>query len=482
MRELKNTSLICIDCYSPGRGLGAILLGLKHIKPQRAILLTDVAISHPDVEVVQIPSIKTIQEYSRFMVKELWKYFDTEFCITVQHDGLIIDEDAFDDRLFDVDYAGSPWLESDGMEVGNGGLSWRSHKLCKAVGTDENIKVTHPEDRAICTVYRPYLEKEYGLKWASVELAEGFSFELRAPAKPTFGHHSYFHERYKPTVVIKRNGAMGDVILTEPVLHYFHKKGCHVVLDTLPQFYNLFIPHYFKVQRPEEMDQRVLEKAKVYNLDLSYETNPHQNYLKSYFQFCEVPEDEMELRSPKLSLTFDPSGEQKIFERYIVLHLADRPQNGRNVQGNIDWEKIVHWINISGYIVIQIGLNEHKSIAGAISMKTPNEAFMKWVVGGADYFIGIDSGPAHIANSFGVPCALFFGSVDPNKVYPNLDNVYPIELKNKCDTPKCWHRVVGCEGLDCSVDEKVPPCVQFNQGDVIKILYKMVTSPQTKAP
>jgi hypothetical protein len=33
--------------------------------------------------------------------------------------------------------------------------------------------------------------------------------------------------------------SMGDVILVEPVLKYFHKKGYTVILDTLEQFYIL---------------------------------------------------------------------------------------------------------------------------------------------------------------------------------------------------------------------------------------------------
>jgi hypothetical protein len=64
---------------------------------------------------------------------------------------------------------------------------------------------------------------------------------------------------YRPIVVIKRMAAMGDVIRTEPVLRYFNDNGYIVVLDTLVNFQMLFVNHYFKIYKLNEIPDRLLK-------------------------------------------------------------------------------------------------------------------------------------------------------------------------------------------------------------------------------
>jgi hypothetical protein len=142
----------------------------------------------------------------------------------------------FDKRLYLYDYCGALWNERDGLNNGNGGFSWRSKKLCEALGKDEIIEIYTPEDVSICRIYRRYLEGNYGFKWATDEIAEVFSFELKEPKNKTFGFHGRFHPEFKEIVVIQRMGAMGDVIGAEPVLRHFYENGYRVVIHTLPQF------------------------------------------------------------------------------------------------------------------------------------------------------------------------------------------------------------------------------------------------------
>ncbi len=225
----------------------------------KVLFLTDIEIKNlPGIEVEIIPKISSKDEYSHFVVKELYKYIGTEFILLTQHDAEILNGNLFDDRLFDFDYCGALWPELDGLSNGNGGFSWRSYRLQEALGIDNHILVTNPEDVSICRVYRRYLEKKYGLVWATDEIAEQFSYEIRTPMQPTFGRHGNFHKPFRPVVQITRKAAMGDVIALEPLLEYYHKKGYRVALDTLPQFLDLFQHHYFKVYHPMEIDGRVM--------------------------------------------------------------------------------------------------------------------------------------------------------------------------------------------------------------------------------
>jgi len=466
-KKLPNVTLVIADCYNYGKALASLKMSLKEIDPERIIFFTDIDLKIEDerIEIIHIASIKSKQQYSHFILKDLAKWINTDYVLVTQWDGYVLDANQWTDQFLEYDYIGAPWNFEHGRQIGNGGFSLRSKKLCDILASDELINVTHPEDQSVGIVYRPYLEKTYGIKFPDEELADRFAYELRCPVKPTFGFHAFHHESYKKTVVIHRKDAMGDVIHVEPVLHHFYKKGYRVVLDTLPQFFAMFVQHYFKVHHPEEIDSRLMKAATVYNLDLSYETTPRQLHLKTYYDFCEVPESEREYRNPILNLNIPHVPQAKFFKKYCVIHI-DRREGGRDIQGNVNWTMIAAKLEFKGYIVIQIGLGEHEDIVGAIRMNTPTELMLMWLIRGADLFIGADSGPANIAVSFGVPSVILFGAVAPKYIYADFSNIEVVQFEDVCRSPKCWHSVESTQGVECVEDKQHPPCVQFTTEQV----------------
>lgn len=126
---------------------------------------------------VPIAPLDKIEDYSHFIVKELYKYIDTEFVLIVQSDGYVKNPAAWDSAFLQFDYIGATWWHRDGMNVGNGGFSLRSKRLMEIVATDPQIRLTHPEDHHICRTYRRYLERKYGIRYASEEAARKFSIE-----------------------------------------------------------------------------------------------------------------------------------------------------------------------------------------------------------------------------------------------------------------------------------------------------------------
>ena len=186
MIKLDNVSLICIDCYSYGKAVSAIQKSLQQIQFEKVLFLTDIKIDLEGIEAVQIPSIRSKREYSEFVIKKLANYIPTDYFCLIQADGYIIDGNQWDDRYFDYDYIGAPWLYDNDRQVGNGGSSFRTKRLHEILANDETISVLHPEDQSICIVYKFYLEERYGIKFAPVELAEKYSYELRQPNQPTF--------------------------------------------------------------------------------------------------------------------------------------------------------------------------------------------------------------------------------------------------------------------------------------------------------
>jgi hypothetical protein len=119
------------------------------------------------------------EAYSKFILKELYKYIDTDYALIIQHDGYVKNAEAWSDEFLKYDYIGAPWWYKDGHNVGNGGFSLRSKKLLKATAelfSDLPINLLHPEDHVICRTYRKIFEQG-GIKFAPEELAAKFSFE-----------------------------------------------------------------------------------------------------------------------------------------------------------------------------------------------------------------------------------------------------------------------------------------------------------------
>jgi ADP-heptose:LPS heptosyltransferase len=183
----------------------------------------------------------------------------------------------------------------------------------------------------------------------------------------------------------------------------------------------------------------------------------------------------MVIRNPKLSVGFEISNQYKIFKKYAVIHIDKRPQPGRNIYG-IDWGLISDILKSKGFLVIQLGKGDHDKIDGAIEMNTVNESLLSYVVGGADLFIGIDSGISHIASAHNIPSIIMFGSVNPEFIHP-INNGNKIFIHNHdkkvCDKPFCWHTVIGCEGIQCYIDKENPPCSKFNNLQVLNAVEKL---------
>jgi ADP-heptose:LPS heptosyltransferase len=467
---LDKVTMICADCYNHGLAITALKKSLSQVTPARTILFTDKLFNIPGIETIIIEPIRSKREYSRFIIKELHKYIETEFILIVQGDGYVLDANQWSEEFLKYDAIGAPWPYDHDRRVGNGGAAIRSQKLQKILGTDELIDVVHPEDQSVSIIYKFYLEEKYDIKFAPEELASKFSFELIEPTSPTFAFHSFHWPPYRKTVVISRHASLGDVIMCEPVLHHFYLKEYRVVLDTLPQFYELFRNHYFPVEYYEHFNKKV--KHEVINLNMSYESDPQKLHLKAYYEFAGVPEDEQVIRNPKLN--YQVEANSKLFNKYAVIHIDKRPDGHRDCNG-INWKEIVELLNQKGYTAIQIGKGEHEN-TGAIEMKTVTQDLLCYLIAGCDLFIGIDSGPSNIALATGRKMITFHGSVNPDYIYPETNNVYPRSNHygkvKPCNTPFCWHNAIGCEGMKCVVNEKNPPCAIYSTESLIyKILH-----------
>lgn len=469
--QLPNVTIVAVCGNRQAETVAALYKCLQQVTPAKTILFTNIDIEAPGIDVVKIPDINW-EQYNRFIVKHIAEYITTSHVLVTQWDGYILDASRWTDEFLEYDYIGAAWL--DGV-VGNGGFSLRSLRLQQALADDTFIEITAPEDVAIGRLYKTYLQEAYDIQYAPKEIADRFSFELNEPMQPTFGFHAFHWPKFRETIVIKRSGAMGDVILTEPILHHFHRRGYQVALDTQPQFYNLFSSHFYPVAAKQHLNPSL--PYKEINLDMAYESKPHQLRLHSYYDYAEVPMEERVIRNPRLSMSFPINDSTRLFKKYAVLHIDIAEHPHRRIL-DVDWDAVIAALKNAGYDTFIVGKGEKPKLKNGIEINT-NEALLAYTIAGASLFIGADSGPSNIASAFDIPSIIFFGSVDPNIVHPVKGN--KIYIHNHfgagvCDKPFCYSSEITITGAKCYINPEQPPCTKYVSSRVLAAIYQIIDS------
>ena len=190
---LPDLTLCCIDTVNHALALRALRLSAARIAFGRTLFITDRAIPGAGVDIEAIAPLASRDAYSNFVLKDLADYIQTAHVLLVQWDGYVINPDAWRDGFLSNDYIGAKWFwHNDSMRVGNGGFSLRSRRLLIAA-RDPRVHLTEAEDITICRSFRPLLEAEYGIRFATEADADRFSFEAAYPVGQPFGFHGLFN-------------------------------------------------------------------------------------------------------------------------------------------------------------------------------------------------------------------------------------------------------------------------------------------------
>lgn len=210
-------SICCIDTKNKIEALIALDKSIENIKFNKYYFFTDDLedikvnrfknLSSGNLEVFLIPKITNKADYSKFCLVDLNKYISTDFCLTIQHDGYIINPESWTDKFLDFDYIGAPWPTSWGYKnrIGNGGFCLKSKKFLEIshktfkdfnfnTGLDRSVyDISVNEDFLSCNLYYDEMIAN-GIKFADVETASAFSIEhpiLEMKEKP-LGFHGCF--------------------------------------------------------------------------------------------------------------------------------------------------------------------------------------------------------------------------------------------------------------------------------------------------
>jgi hypothetical protein len=171
--QLRGVTLCAVDTLNPALAARALDISLSQCDFGDALLLTHAAVP-TQARVEHIEPIRSLAEYSHFMLKRLGEYIATPWVLVVQWDGYVLDASKWSERFYQYDYIGARWPDSSsGNDVGNGGFSLRSAKLLKALASDQFvIDANTPEDVLIGSTWRQALEADHGIRIAPGQLAD----------------------------------------------------------------------------------------------------------------------------------------------------------------------------------------------------------------------------------------------------------------------------------------------------------------------
>nr|WP_242039767.1 DUF5672 family protein [Anabaena sphaerica] len=240
--NLRNITLITVSSVEIELTLLSLVISNLHATFHRILFFTSEEVDQkylelfPQLEIIKIHPIRSLVEYSRFIIKELNSFIDTDFCLVTQGDGFIVHPQMWSEEFLNYDYIAAPWPQSVPLinklkevigildliqnRVGNGGFSLRSKKLlelCSQLDFDNIQTPSLSEDLIICHYLYEWF-KEQGIKFAPLDIAAKFSFEQPIEEIENFSWEKTFGFHGKPHVNHVLNKITHDLKLSSDSL------------------------------------------------------------------------------------------------------------------------------------------------------------------------------------------------------------------------------------------------------------------------
>lgn len=302
------------------------------------------------------------------------------------------------------------------------------------------------------------------------------------------GKYSLFFQIYlrkklrRPIVYLIRKRALGDVLWIEPVIRQLAASNKKVIVFTKYNdlFRNYPLPNVVFRDRLS-LFEKLLWKIETFlhtsffvvSLELAYEKKPAMHMLNAYQEKARLP---LTQEYPRLYLSDEernrptrPDG------KLAVLHLESfTDKNYRKVYG-IDWAAVAQHLIDSGYKVVQLG----KRPAPIPSVEHIQTSIREMIVllSKSSLFVGLDSGPSHIAAGLGIPSLVFFGAVNPR--YRHFMGLFRgIIMQQPCEYAGCYHDAVNnIYGSTCKLvgDNGIPKCSVHTTAAVNQSITQLIT-------
>lgn len=264
------------------------------------------------------------------------------------------------------------------------------------------------------------------------------------------------------SIVIRRQAAHGDVLVAAAIAPALKKMypGCKIMFSTNCPNVLDGNPYIDKIVKDIDLSERSFNL--YYNLDMAYEYRPYCNLLKSYADVVGVSIDDC-------SLFLNTKIVENLPDKYVVIHAGRTNWVGRDWSG-IKFEVLAKQIRQHGHKLICVGTLSDTEVTCDLDLRgKTNIQELAYVIKNAQLFVGIDSFPMHVAQTFDVPGVCFFGSIDPKTRIISKKMTSVVASNLKC--LGCHHRKQAPCVVTSSCETQFLDCI--NQVSVAQMMERI---------
>lgn len=244
-----------------------------------------------------------------------------------------------------------------------------------------------------------------------------------------------------PKILLRRRAALGDVIMaTGVVRELYHRYNCQIDIATeFPHVFNnnpyvRAIYHTNAAPDPTNYDLYV-------NLDDAYELNPLNNYVDSYFYraFGEslVVDKSTELFPTEFDRSFVNSFiDNNQLDQFVVVHIRQWHWPLKNMAWDT-WYAVFEQLftERTDFKIVCVGTEQDGFVEHPLFVDARNKLNIqqqKLLLDQARCFVGIDSGPYHVATASKTRIISLHTHLLPERIVPEWKTVMAIRSNVDC--------------------------------------------------
>lgn len=249
-------------------------------------------------------------------------------------------------------------------------------------------------------------------------------------------------------IVVRRKGAIGDVILTTAVIRELKKRH-----PLSPIHVETGVPEVFKGNPDVASAAPVIHETKprLVNLNMAYENQPMTHYLTAYQRAAWIEDDiEKKLRLYPSEVQMRVATVRIPDNKWIAIHVGPSSWKGRNWSAE-RFNELAKILMMKGYNVVLVGHSNcgvtyfHQDLCGKTGILDLAAILSKCLV-----TITIDSGPLHVAQAMRCPVVGLFGVSLPEFVITDgSPSINLIADQKQFDCVGIRHRVPGQVSFEC---------------------------------
>lgn len=261
------------------------------------------------------------------------------------------------------------------------------HKVNFLLKHTRNYAARAPEARQRCRDCNTKNQQTMMRKWAHWNKVRCFDFQI----------------------IVKRKYAVGDVLLTTPIIRALKKLWplCSIDVETNT-------PDLFKGNpnvRRAAVRVGPLPNAMVIDLNGVYERSPAVPVLESYAKAAGLEYSDIE---QYLDLFFHPTDARYLAGKWVALHVGPTSWPGKNWPIE-RWAEVADWLRNAGWFVLLLGAKEkHCPVYCDLDMRDQKGVQeLAALLAQCALFVGLDSFPSHAAAAVRTPSVVLYGVMDP---------------------------------------------------------------------